>query len=229
VPEKTPSIFFTYPTKPAPSTSTSTLPNAIQHTHLVPRIHHVFERRDNRQPRTDGRFVVKHPPPVRPIGGRPDDTLVQLEAARKRLLVRRHDVDARVQETRVRLCDRLGRGVVHEDDFARFALCEAGQGVEQVIEARCLRTGIVECAGPPIGNEAASAIREEAHLSGVGDGSDADGVRTVRVDELLDELGAYATDPDDGEVEGMLTTDCTHGSGGCARRKVGDPMILGMA
>lgn len=163
----------------APSTSNVHAPNPIQYTHLVPRIHHILERRDDRQPRTDGRLVVKHPPSVRPIGDRPDDTLVQLKAARKRLLVRRHDVDARVQETRVRLCDRLGRGVVHEDDFARFALCEAGQGVEQAVEARCLRTGIIECVGPLLGNEAASAVREEAHLAGVGDGSDADGVRIV--------------------------------------------------
>ena len=114
-------------------------------------------------------------------------------------------MDACVQETRVGLCDDLGSGVVHEDDFARFVLGEVGEGVEQAIETRCLCTGIVEGVDTRLGNEAASAIRKEEHLAGVGDGGDIHRVRIV--DELLDELGTYATNSDDGEVEGMFMTD----------------------
>lgn len=137
-------------------------------------------------------------------------------------------MDTRVQETRVRLSDSFGRGVIHEDDLAWFTLCQAGQGVEQAVETRCLQIGIVEYDGPPCGSKAAGAIREEEHFAGVGNGSDAHGVRTVPVDELLEELGAYPTKPDDGDVEGMLTTESAHGGRGCVCRQVGY-LILKMA
>ena len=131
-------------------------------------------------------------------------------------------MDACVEETRVRFCDGLGGRVVHEDDFAWFTLRKAREGVEQGVDARCWRTGIVDGVGTPFWDEATRAICEEEHLAGVGDGSDAKGVKNVA--ELLDELRAYATKTDDGEVKGTLAIDCVHRGGICACRKVGDPM-----
>ena len=131
-------------------------------------------------------------------------------------------MDTRVKEARVRLRDRLGCRVVHQNDLAGFALGKVGEGVKQAVEACCRRIGIVDCAGPPLGEKGAGAVREEEHLAGVGDGNDAHGVWAVRVDDLLDKLGAYAADTDDSEVERMLRADFTHI---CACRIVGGPIL----
>ena len=86
--------------------------------HLVARLDKVFERRDDRQARADGRLVEHVAACARPVGGGGEDVFEELEVAAEGLLVGRHDGDALFEEGWVGVGDILVRCVVDEDDLA---------------------------------------------------------------------------------------------------------------